>query len=92
MTSIVLDKDEMNALEEWLETDVNPRPPCCYGSLTCLVAESVSSKAAHSSKQWRTSSSKSINCLREESQGGIERPKWDSIQKLAQWRSSKMDT
>ena len=28
MTSIALDKDEMNALEEWLETDVNPRPPC----------------------------------------------------------------
>ena len=37
------------------------------------MAESVSSKAAHSSKQWRTSSSKSINCPREESQGGIER-------------------
>ena len=32
MTSIALDKDEMNALEEWLETDVNPRPPCRNGS------------------------------------------------------------
>ena len=28
MTSMALDNDEMNALEEWLETDVNPRPPC----------------------------------------------------------------
>ena len=29
MTSIALVKDEMNALEEWLE---NSRPPCCNGS------------------------------------------------------------
>ena len=71
MTSIALDKDELNALEEWLETDVNPRPSCRYGSLTCLVAESVSSKAAHSSKQWRTSSSKSINCLEKNHKGEL---------------------
>ena len=32
MTSIAFDKDEMYALEEWLETDVNPRPPCGNGS------------------------------------------------------------
>ena len=50
---IALGTDAMYALGECLETDLNPRPPNPSGSETCLVAECVSSKTVHSSKQWR---------------------------------------